>query len=192
MCKHNLELMIMTVIYSNFEDRDTSILKKMWDGLDSDVIEFSFGGERLIDKTGLMKILEKETDTVLFCGHGSNMGCWAPGIGFSIDESVLPHLRAKNIIGIWCHASSFAIMNNLHGFFTSMFISNALEAKFVDIPNSGNVEIYNSEKRFCNRVNELLREKVPLSEWKDTLISQMKNGPHNAVEEYNYDGLFFA
>lgn len=69
-----------------------------------------------------------------------------------------------------------------------MFISNSNEANCVGIHGVDDKQITESEILFCTRVNELLKNNVPISEWESRLKAHILT---NAVEVYNYSGLYF-
>ena len=186
----------MLVIYSDFGDEDTRVLTTLWEGIDCKVIRIS-SRSSIEDKYKMIEELKKEKDTVLFCGHGSGQGLWTPNIagrdfqkwgGFAFSRSEIKDVKAKNIIGIWCHASDFSRTYDVRGFYSSMFISNSSEARWEGITGVDDKTITDSEVLFCQRVNKLLKDKTPLSQWVDILRS---NKLTNAVEEFNYGGLFY-
>lgn len=182
----------MTVIHADFEDTDTRVLKALWKGIDADV--YSVGRGALGHRRGseqrddLKRAISSEKDTILFCGHGSSGGLWEPGGMYLFDEGDIPLVKAKNVIGIWCHAREFAITTGLRGFYSSMFISNSMEARCNGIYGVSDSEITKSEIRFCDRINELLKNNVPLEDWLEILRSYPIT---NDVEEFNYKGLFY-
>ena len=186
----------MLVVHGDFNDTDTRVLSIMWEGLDN-VKVFKLGGDNPSGgKKDLITCLEQEEDTVLFCGHGSSGGLWYPfttrlynawGV-YAFTGNDISHVKAKNIIGIWCHASDFSRLTECRGFFSSMFVSNGREANYVGIHGVSDEQITESEILFCKRVNELLKNRVPISEWESKLKSYTLT---NAVEAYNYGGLYF-
>lgn len=185
----------MLVVHSDFGDIDTKVLSEMWKDLDN-IKVFTLGEKFGCDKYELISCLEQEEDTVLFCGHGSSGGLWCPFSTrlygawgeYAFSKEDIPRVKAKNIIGIWCHASDFSRLTECRGFFSSMFVSNSNEATYVGIYGVSDKQITDSEILFCRRVNELLKCKIPLSEWKARLKSHKMT---NAVERFNYSGLYF-
>ena len=82
----------MTVIYSNFGDQDTDLLKGIWEGLEADIIEIKdddvtvnlqnkddeeFFPSALVPEA-VEAALDREEDTLIVCGHGTWDGCYAP------------------------------------------------------------------------------------------------------------------
>lgn len=175
----------MTVIYSNMGDTDTAVLKLMWEGLD-DVKVVSAAAPR----EELIAAIEAEEGTLLMCGHGSSRGLFSPNWGFAITDPLLrAHLKTRNVIGIWCYAAYFAAYNDYPGFYSSMFISNDGEAAMNDIYGYSNEQIWESERNFCKKVNELLKSETPLEDWQDIL--QASYDPENEIEAFNYEGLHY-
>lgn len=182
----------MTVIHGDFGDTDTKVLSTLWNKVDADVHSFkrdaSWKNEEDSERYHLRDIISAEQDTILFCGHGSNNGLWDPSGIYLFEWRDIDYVNAKNVIGIWCHAREFAQSTGLRGFYSSMFISNMVEASCCGIRGVSNKIITESEVRFCSRVNELLRENVPLNQWLGILQGYPMT---NAVEEFNYNGLFY-
>ena len=169
----------MTVIYSNFHDSDTYLLRGIWEGLDSRVIElrlderYSEERGRLDDPTipydssreereEINRAIESEEDTLIVCGHGTEDGCLSPYFDYTLSSSNKDMIRAKRFIGIWCNALTFAKKNNVSGFFSSMFITNTVEADYMGMGNVGEERIKESEMKFVNILNSLLRNNIPM------------------------------
>ena len=70
-----------------------------------------------------------------------------------------------------------------------MFISNPGEAKTLGIKGVSSKEITNSEIKFCNILNRMLKNKVPLSEWRKEVLKNMDAS--NPVERYNYSQVYY-
>ena len=98
-------------------------------------------------------------------------------------------VKAKRVIGIWCYASSFAKSVNLNGFFSSMFISNPVEALINNCTKSNGEIITREEILFGKRLNKLIASDTPMSEWKDKLIEQADISID--VVKFNYRGLTY-
>lgn len=185
----------MTIIYSNFGDRDCSDLPPIWEGIpDAKVVEITkesiWYGPEDDWHTRVDKAIAEEEDFILFCGHGTPDGLLAPTPNWSdmvFDEYNLDLLKAKNVVGIWCNASSFAIHHKVSGFFSSMFVSNLSEAYMVGIQDTTPDSIAQNVRRFSIRVNQLIKSGVPVSEWQVNLGAQMDLD--DPVEVYNYQGL---
>ena len=189
----------MTVLYSNFNDQDTILLKGIWEGLDAKVIEITLPSQSSqnnyifedlflsVGQEEIDKAIEMEEDTLIICGHGSPEGCFSPHFDYTLSSSNKDKIKAKRVIGIWCHASSFAKENKVPGFFTSMFISNIDEAECMGIYSTDDEKIRESEKKFVTILNSLLKKDVPLKDW--PLIFKSAVDKNNEVENYNFSSV---
>lgn len=194
----------MTVIYSNFHDSDTYLLRGIWEGLDSRVIElrlderYSEERGRLDDPTipydssreeieEINRAIESEEDTLIVCGHGTEDGCLSPHFDYTLSSSNKDIIRAKRFIGIWCNALTFAKKNNVSGFFSSMFITNTVEADYMGMGNVGKERIKESEMKFVNTLNSLLRNNIPMDKWKEAFTCIVD--ATNEVEVFNFTSL---
>lgn len=188
----------MTVIYSNFHDSDTYLLRRIWEGLDAKVIEISLDDSGSFNnslfsfeskKEEINRAIEREEDTLIVCGHGSEEGCFSPNFNYTLSSSNKDKIKAKRFIGIWCNASTFAKKNNVPGFFSSMFISNTDEAGFMGIDNVDEERIKESEIKFINTLNSLLRNNLPMEKWKEAFTCIVD--ATNEVEVFNFSSLLY-
>lgn len=125
--------------------------------------------------------------TAIFIGHGDNRGLYDQGLRkYVVDSKTVPLLQGRTVIGIWCYAAEFADINNLHGFFTSNFISNAEESCLECIP-IGDEEINELNSRFAERVHMLLESDMELSLW----VSELQSLARTQIEKYNYEALCY-
>ena len=194
----------MTVIYSNFSDSDTYLLRGIWEGLDARVIEirlddrYSEERRRLDDHTipydssrkeieEINRAIESEEDTLIVCGHGTEDGCLSPHFDYTLSSSNKDMIRAKRFIGIWCNALTFAKKNNVSGFFSSMFITNTVEADYMGMGNVGKERIKESEMKFVNILNSFLRNNIPMDKWKEAFTCIVD--ATNEVEVFNFTSL---
>lgn len=183
----------MTIIFSNFGDRDCSDLPPIWQDLpDVKVVEITrdsiWYGKEDDWHTEVDKAIADEKDFILFCGHGTPSGLLAPNWSdMVLDEHNLNLVKAKNIVGIWCNASSFAFNYKVKGFFSSMFVSNLNEAVMVGIRKASADRIAQNVRRFSYRVNKLIKDGVPVADWQIILGSM--TDLDDEVEVYNYQGL---
>ena len=179
-----------TVIFSNMGDTDTAVLKSLWLNIPNvkviEVTRFMMNANRLVDKA-----IAEETDTLIMCGHGCGDGLFNPNLHqpFLIGAHNKHLIKAKNVIGIWCHAKDFAEGYGVKGFWTSMFISNLAEAKMNGIFSVSSNIITLEEIVFCLRVNYLLVNKIPLEQWLTILTKSADY--NNSVVRFNYSGLRF-
>lgn len=164
---------------------DTAGLKKVYEGLDNVTLLYNPTYDDVCEE------LERNPDPLVMClGHGTPNGLFGEGFwGNVVDGTMTDLLKDRKMIGIWCYASEFGKTYNLHGFFTSMFISNFGEALmmgygFDDITDE---EIFGETDLFCNKVNTFLRDGVPMDQW----VGLLQAGCHKekGYVKYNYDGL---
>lgn len=179
----------MTVIYSNFNDTDTTLLRQVWEGLENvRVIEIT---RDMIDYEDIVdEAIASEDDTIIFAGHGTTCGLLHPNLyicDYVVHENNIHLIHARNVIGIWCHASEFAQAHHLNGLFTSMFISNLREAWQYGYSSAVVEKINESCVRFYGMVNALLKNNTPISEWRNNILSQVHED--DGVEMYNYNGV---
>ena len=168
----------MTIIFSKRDD--TLFLRNIWKGLDNiKVVEV----ESSDDYEEVEKSLLVEKDIVIFCGHGSSNGLLYPNFeGEIIHQDNLELYKDKTIIGIWCYALKY----NLHGFFSSMFISDVDEA----YDNNCYNQLENIDKEnilFSKRLNRLLKNKININQWSELLEEEADYGID--FVKFNYDGL---
>lgn len=181
--------MSTTVIFSNMGDIDTKVLTNLWNNMtDVNVVEITRK-----TKNALLKVneaIEKETDTLIMCGHGCGEGLFNPSFdksAYLISRSNKNLIKAKRVISIWCHAKDFAERYGVKGFYSSMFISNPMEAKMNGILDSTYEKITEEEVLFCNRVNKLMNDNVPMRAW---ICLLKKDADYNdPVVRFNYNGL---
>ena len=186
----------MTVIYSNFGDNDTAVLPLIWEGLTNvTVIEITRDTdnfEEIVDDA-----ISQETDTILFCGHGSTFGLLHPNLDsgqYILHENNSHLIHANRVIGIWCYASEFAEAQHLHGFFTGMFISNESEAEQHGITfaqsdyDDINIDITHYGTYFSKMLNGFLESNVPLSDWLSILNNDGINHS-NIIGNFNFNRM---
>jgi hypothetical protein len=121
-------------------------------------------------------------------GHGCSSGLFGYRSSIVIGNRNIDLLKDRELICIWCNADGFGRSHNeLSGFFTSMFISNAGEAMCYNFYGAKDEDIFSEVTLFCERVNKLIKDKTPLNEWVNKLYEQ-----HNTTKGYvvfNYQGL---
>ena len=92
------------------------------------------------------------------CFYGyNNYSNWSPYI---IDADNVDLLYDREVIGIWCYASEFAVKHHLRGFFTYMFVSNPMEARFLHFGEHTTEEVDEQNIHFCNQINQFINEGV--------------------------------
>ena len=141
------------------------------------------------EREEINRAIESEEDTLIVCGHGTEDGCLSPHFDYTLSSSNKDMIRAKRFIGIWCNALTFAKKNNVSGFFSSMFITNTVEADYMGMGNVGKERIKESEMKFVNTLNSLLRNNLPMKKWKEAFTSIIDTT--NEVEVFNFSSLIY-
>ena len=179
----------ITVIWCDWGDHDTATLQKIWqDATNIDVIHITQWND--VMETCVNLALEREDDTLLLCGHGTKYGLLAPN---SISEYVIhdfnsSKIHARNVIGLFCHASSFAERNDLHGLFSSMFISNIEEALDYCVKVEDDTEIYSANNMIFKELSAILCNGVSLEECHSNIV-KLRNTAEYHVMEFNAGGM---
>ena len=139
----------------------------------------------------LEKVLaENPTETFMCLGHGSPRGLFSADMhGFLLDRNNVHLLKDRDVIGIWCYASDFARLNNLRGFFTYMFISNAQECSYHRCGNYYNEVVYEQNRLFAEKVRGLIAENKPMEEWVDYLYESCDSSLD--FVNFNYSNLAY-
>lgn len=178
-----------TVIFSNMNDEDTRVLKYIWADMPKvKVIEIT--RDTVNSKALVNEAIANEHDTLIMCGHGTPGGLLNPGFKdgpYLVDQSNYRTIKCNRVIAVWCHAKDFAETYGVKGFWSSMFISNSGEAAANDIHSVSGKSITEQEILFCIRLNELIKNYVPMKTWIDRLKEQADYT--NEVVKFNYDGL---
>ena len=162
---------------------DTSRLKKVYEGLENVTLLYNPTKEEVVGQ------LERDDDPLVMClGHGSSGGLFAANwLGYVVDRDVIDLLKDRKVVGIWCYASSFAERYGLHGYFTSMFVSNWDEAYSFGFPDNTNEDILNEVSIFCETINTYLKKGIPMEQW----VGLLQAGCHKEKNyvKYNYEGM---
>ena len=183
----------MTVIFSNAQDDDCREITNLWKGLPNvNLVEVTKGSgddyEERVDAA-----MENEDDTLILVGHGTTNGLLFPDLTkgvYLVHENNVDLIHAKNVLCLWCYASTFVETHNIHNTFaTSMFISNVGEAYDNCIYNYTSEQINSNSRQFYTEVNQLLRDNTPLNEYVMDLGIRMDI--LNDVDVFNRQGLFY-
>ena len=171
----------MIVIHIDTQ-KDTSFLKETYKGISNLILLYNPTKEQ-VNKT----LEENPNEDVMMLGHGSPSGLFSHDWkGFVIDYTNAHLLKGRNCIGIWCWAKKFAKNYGLKGYFTSMFISNAGEARAYGY-SATDEEVFAEVEFFAKSINTLIIDNVPYEEWVGKLqgIADMSK----PFVKYNYDAM---
>jgi hypothetical protein len=178
-----------TVIFSNAGDTDTAVLKFIWRGLPNvklvEVNKQTVNAKEIVEQA-----IEAEHDTLICCGHGSQMGLYNPagtGYSFLVNRQNYKKIKVNRFIGVWCHASEFGEAVHLKGFYSSMFISNKNEAEMNHCYQASAKCITEQEILFALRLNELIKTYTPMKKW----VGMLNEAADKTIDivKFNYDGL---
>lgn len=171
----------MIVIHIDSQ-KDTAFLKICYEGLDN--VKLLYNPSRAdIDKT----LRDNPNEDVMMLGHGSPTGLFGTDWrGWAIDASNAKLLKDRNCIGIWCYAKDFGRNFGLKGYFTSMFVSNASEARCHHFKGTDE-EIFAEVEVFAKAVNELIKNGTPYEDWVDSLQSGADMSKD--FVKYNYENM---
>lgn len=135
----------------------------------------------------------KKHDRIIMMGHGTPYGLISAGrfgdVSFIINQNVVPLLRNKECIFIWCNANIFVERFKLKGFYSGMFVSEVGESQYCGCHSS------QSDVDFSNNTfSEILGECIHGNEL-DVIYECVKEGygtfrHTNDVVFYNYQRLY--
>lgn len=137
--------------------------------------------------------LKRNPDPVImFLGHGERNGFYEDYRGEEnlLDKNNVDLVKDRTVVGIWCYASEFADFYGLHGFFTSMFISNWGEYDMLGMCGDYTESTILKELNiFCIRLNEFLKNNTPMKEWPELL--QKACDKEKDFVRFNYEALVY-
>lgn len=169
---------------------DCADFRGIYDGLDGDILINPSAG-----KVRAMLRVHQERPLII-CGHGSERGLFNKDWnGMLVDSRMVDMLRKRScIIGVWCYAGNFADKYGLHGFFTSMFISNMTEALECGFPNATPEDITRENILFSKRLNKLLKENLYMLDGKPLIndwpwLISRKADISKGFVRYNYEAM---
>jgi len=141
-----------------------------------------------VDRESVSDMLAHSDNPLVVYGHGDPRGLYnMDWDGFVLDVRHADLLRQRLIVGIWCHAGEFADICELHGFFTSMFISNARESRALGFTATED-EVADELRIFNERMNSFLcSDDIPMEEWPRILQDEC----HRTIPfvRYNYEAI---
>lgn len=173
----------MIVVFVNSME-DTATFSPLYDRIENCTLLYNPSREE-VEKV----LTENPNETLMCLGHGSARGLFTHDFkGYLIDRNT-PYLDTREIIGVWCYASDFARINNLRGFFTYMFISNPQEALVHRCGEHTYEFVYEQNRQFATKLNELIRNETPMEDWVEILYE----GCDLKVDfvEFNYSNLAY-
>jgi hypothetical protein len=152
-------------------DLDAIFINSAADTSCYDILAREVNGTVLVNPTWgeATELLENSQRDIIIFGHGTEWGVFTDNFSdYLISAYHAELLRRRRVIGIWCFAGNFAARHDLHGFFTSMFISNVNESIVNERPAEPD-DIERELRLFLERIAEYIRTNVPMEEWVDRL-----------------------
>lgn len=164
---------------------DTARLKRVYEGLDNVTLLYNKSREEVEE------VLRTNNDKLVMClGHGSSFGLFGAGWhGYVIDKHNAYLLQDRTVIGIWCYASSFADAVGLHGYFTSMFISNAGEALCHGFYDYDDDDIFGEIDFFCDQIRGFIENQTAMNCWVP-ILQEVCHKEKNYVR-FNYEAMAY-
>jgi len=139
--------------------------------------------------------LIKTSDRVMMMGHGAPFGLFSINLfkGYRkfivVEHQESEILKEKDNIYIWCHANKFVETNDLHGFYSGMFISEVSEAMFCGLRNISQTTVTESNDTFSKIVGKYVH--LPKEElYKKVIEEYGELAKTNPVAAYNLDRLY--
>ena len=143
-------------------------------------------------RSAVRKLLSAHPERPLvLLGHGTPRGLlnekWD---GYVVGSGLVQLLRKQQcIIGVFCYAGNFADEYNLHGFFTSMFISNVSESVDEGFPST-HESIQRENILFSKKLNNLILNEPNMALWVPKLQEYGLNHKEPFVR-FNYEAMAF-
>ena len=175
--------MALIVLHIDTE-HDTSLMKALYEGLGD--VTLLYNPTRL----EFEQAMEADLTADFMCvGHGNAHGLFNSDCsGYIIDGANADLLRNRErVVCIWCWAVDFGKRNKLKGFFTSMFVSNPVEASWYGLDKMP-LEVYDRQNLWlCDEVRTKLNENVSMDTW----VSDMQEKCDKSLDfvRFNYDRI---
>jgi len=140
-----------------------------------------------------VRLLVEIHDRIILLGHGCPYGLLNQrqfdGAGLLIvDESMVPKLRMKSSIYIWCHANKFVRTHGLSGLCCGMFISSVDESILYGYEDIDSGLIDQSNERFAAIMSKWISE--PLNLLYDRLLVEYSIlARTNPIAKFNLERL---
>lgn len=177
-----------TLIWVDWGDDDTKDLKQIWENTPNlEIVRISNWNEE--SQFFVETKIEQEHGLLILCGHGTEHGLLAPKSysEYIVHEMNVQKIKAKYILGVFCYAAEFAQKNNLHGLFSSMFVSNVEEAVNYSLkPDQDYIKKGNST--IFHELNKLLRGEYSFYNCQKSL-ENLSFDNYNEITNFNADGF---
>jgi hypothetical protein len=128
--------------------------------------------------------LIKSHKRIICLGHGSYGGLFG-AYEMIINDSLVPVLRNKSLVFIWCNADQFIQQHDLKAsLFSGMFLSECEEAELFGVPYDDELQIDMSNEWFASILAEHIAS--------DNILENVKreyNDPDDPIVTFNRDRL---
>jgi hypothetical protein len=140
------------------KDRSTDFLCPIYAPVkNKTVIRESISKDLLIDYI-------KQHDRIMMMGHGCPVGLfnigWEDFNGLIIDINMVPYLKDKDCVYIWCDADRFVNYHGLKGFYSGMFVSEISEAYWMGIKLKGREQYARNVKESNEKFSEIVSRHI--------------------------------
>lgn len=187
--------MSMTVIFSNAGDEDCKTLKNLWKDVE-DVTVIELKANKSNSKEKIINAIKNEKDLLVFCGHGNPSGLFNPSWkdcwNYAFKDEDVEHIRAKQVLAIWCYAKDFWEHHTGKGFnilTSSMYISNSGEAYVNGFPNIPQNYVNDTNNATFQEMNRYILDGLHARDWKDKLMETLD--VDNKIDGFNRNGMTY-
>lgn len=169
------------------KDSTTDFLKEIY----RDIDDCTVITDTSMSTNELLNEIEKH-DRIIMLGHGSPNGLfnthprkWNRDEGiFFINDYIVPYLKNKDNVYVWCNADKFVTRHYLKGLYTGMIISEYGEACMFNLSQVTKNQIEES--------NMLLSKAIRSTIWGNNLLTEVKthyNGD-NPIINFNKQNIY--
>ena len=184
----------MTTLVIHPKDKTTDFLKPIYRDLPN--MSVITGN---VDQNTLHNLIRLH-DQILFMGHGSPRGLFAPSQYktnelryplYIVNDQTVEVLRDKDrVLYLWCHADQFVRWNKLNGMFSGMFISEMSEARYCGV-KADLKHVNESNDVFAALLGESLKSNGSVgSMWGEVKEAYGTLAENNPVAQYNFERWF--
>lgn len=129
--------------------------------------------------------LIRDHDRIICAGHGSPDGLFGD-YGMIINDSLVPLLRDKELVFVWCNSDVFVQRHGLKvSLFSGMFLSESEEAELFGVPYDDELQIDMSNEWFAS----ILAEHID-SDNIHGRVKQEYNDPDDPIVTFNRNRLY--
>ena len=172
------------------QDKSTDFLKPIYK---------TATGKRVVKKAknpNTIIELIKKSDRVMMMGHGCSYGLFSMQLFDSFCKSIVINSYETEVLKnqnenvyVWCNADKFVEANDLHGFYSGMFISEVGEASFCGLNGITQETVNESNDTFSRIVGKYIN--LPKDELHEKVMAEYGElAKTNPVASYNLARLY--